>query len=248
MKTNQEKLNADTIFAFRMALNGHKQFEYQLPDGDWIRNNSVSSNYPYRIYHEIPGGWTRHDGEDWKGDKDAKFEAVIFCDGRISHNKNTTAEFWSKRNSNFTGGPEGRIYAYKLAEQTPAIPEGFTKWDGGERPVAPETEVEYMMRDRSVSKDKAKSLRWNHNGTEWAGDIIAYRVIPKKVLPWTFGDAPLVAMMVRKSDGQKVRFASHFDGAAIHSSLYKPVLKISYETLAADYLQLNGEVCGTEDV
>lgn len=61
------------------------------------------------------------------------------------------------------------------------IPEGFTRWDGGECPVDPEMGVAYVMRDggASVHGEKAKYLVWAHPAYEYDGaDIIAYRVLP----------------------------------------------------------------------
>lgn len=117
---NQTELNADTLFAFQMALKGHKQFEWQTPDGHWNKTVNVSNSFPHRIYHDIPDGWTRHDGEDWKGDKDAKFEYIMFCDGvRMTSPEKA---FWFSAENRFACSPEHRIYAYKLAAKSPAIP------------------------------------------------------------------------------------------------------------------------------
>jgi len=245
MKKTPEQLNADSLFAFQMAMKGHKQFEWKSIKGIWHKTHNVSSGPHHRIHHDIPGGWTRHDGEDWKGDKDAVIEEVIWCDGQRCEVKDKKATWWANVGvvNNWTTEPEVRIYAYKLAKPSISIPEGFTKWDGGECPVAPDTKVEYMRRDHSTGKDEAKHLRWNHQGMEWNGDIIAYRVIPKKVVPWTFETAPLCLKVQRKSDGEQFRCETYPSSALL---LSKGMLKPSYETLASDYLQLNGEVCGTE--
>lgn len=123
MKT-KEQLDADTLFAFQMAMKGHKQFEFLSLAGDWRKTDSVSSEFSHRIYHDIPEAWTRHDGEDWKGDNDAVIEGLIFCDGQTDSEKGFkkgyTAEwFRSAGNVNsFTDThPYRRIYAYKLSEK-----------------------------------------------------------------------------------------------------------------------------------
>ena len=188
-----DQQTADTLFAFQMALNGHKQFEWKSIEGDWLKTDSVSSGLPHRIYHDIPEGWTRHDGDEWKGDPRAVIEEVIICDGRVSKGENSVG-YWSDHFSNsFTRDNHAlRIYAYKLAK--PAV-------------------------------------------------------IEKKVVPWDFASAPLNAKVKRKSDGKIFRMASFPDDVVLCSTTYATGdYCASYETLAADYLQLNGEVCGTEEV
>ena len=61
------------------------------------------------------------------------------------------------------------------------IPEGFTKWDGGECPVGPRDLVQVVFRDGDRCQGYAAgALRWDHpafpDGYADA-DIIAYRVI-----------------------------------------------------------------------
>jgi len=51
-------------------------------------------------------------------------------------------------------------------------------WNGGECPVHPETEVQWVSRDRDCGTSRAKNVRWSHYETdtlEWA-DIIAFRI------------------------------------------------------------------------
>ena len=56
------------------------------------------------------------------------------------------------------------------------IPEGFTRWEGGECPVDPDGEVRYMLRfDDMVRTGNSTALMWSHNGS--GSDIIAYKVI-----------------------------------------------------------------------
>ena len=61
--------------------------------------------------------------------------------------------------------------------------DGWIEWDGGECPVAPETLVDYVMREIGIYYAKAEShsswaragnLRWSHG--EGPGDIIFYRI------------------------------------------------------------------------
>lgn len=121
MKT-KEQLDADTLFAFKMALKGHNKFEYHngikwSPIG-YIISSYPQWVYPHRIYHDIPEGWTRHDGEDWNVDKDAVIEQVMWMDGKISSQKSRPAKWWRDNGVNsFTEETPHRIYAYKLAEK-----------------------------------------------------------------------------------------------------------------------------------
>lgn len=236
MKTN-EQLNADTLFAFQMALKGHKQFEYQHPNGRWYRVNVVDSITPHRIYHDIPEGWTRHDGEDWKGDKDAVIEEVMYCSGAVSAHKNIRANDWNTR-FNYAD-PAFRIYAYKLAKQTPAIPKGFTSnnnaGDNSYCPLAEDMIVEYIGKDGKQGKDKARNLYWFN--------VIAYRVLEKKVIPWTLESVPVGISVVSKDGSCKnVIVMAGKDIVILGGNGFSK----SYETLADDYLQLDGSICGKE--
>jgi len=64
------------------------------------------------------------------------------------------------------------------------IPEGFTRWDGGECPVGPRDRVQVILRDgdRCYSEGYwAGALRWGHPAfpdNYRDADIIAYRVLP----------------------------------------------------------------------
>lgn len=153
--------------------------------------------------------------------------------------------FWFSAENRFACSPEHRIYAYKLAAKSPAIPEGFILWNGGECPVAPETKVEYIQRNRERYKASAGHCRWAH--IQAANDIIAYRVIEKKVIPWDFETAPLRPVRVkRKRDGALFALGFYPDGVAIFNTSSFGGLPISYEALAADYLQLDSSPCRKE--
>lgn len=236
MKT-QEQLNADTLFAFQMALKGHKQFEYLSGNGKWYSTFDVSAGTPHRIYHDIPDGWTRNDGEGWKGDKDAVIEDVMFCDGRTAKYKDIVVV--GGVNNFTTPNHYARIYAYKLKAKSPEIPEGFTKHDGGKLPIDGDLRVEAIRILGSKYMGLANHLSWT--------DIIAYRVIEKKVIPWTWTETPLEGLRVkRKRDGKNFNARFQVDGVLTIGGIHESVGKLSYETLAADYLQLDGSVCGKE--
>lgn len=181
MKT-QTELNADTLFAFQMALKGHKQFEYQSSGGNWHKKCTVSNSSPHRIYHDIPDGWERSYG-DWKGDKDTVLEEVMFYDGEIAERKKETASYWMNyvNNSFADTQHKWRIYAYKLAAKSPEIPEGFTVWNGGDCPIGGQQKIEYIQRNGNRYAALAGDCNWFDRG--YANDIIAYRVIEKKVIP-----------------------------------------------------------------
>ena len=241
MNKTTEQLNADALFAFQMALKGHREFEYQHQSGLWYRTDNVSTRCPHRIYHDIPEGWALHDGEDWKWDKDAVLEEIMTHDGMVSPNKNQTAAWWGGlHGNNFTAeNHSARIYAYKLAAKSPAIPEAFTAHDGGKLPIDGDLRVEAIRILGSKYMGLANHLSWT--------DIIAYRVIEKKVIPWDFADAPINSKVKRKSDGKIFRMSAYPDEAGLYPTSYgSDGERVTYETLAADYLQLDGSVCGKE--
>lgn len=62
-----------------------------------------------------------------------------------------------------------------------ALPEGWTRWAGGERPVSRDTRVHVWLRESGPLRcseaylpSRADDLAWDHRGD--GGDIIAYRV------------------------------------------------------------------------
>ena len=244
MNKATEQLNADTLFAFQMALKGHEQFEF-LRSGIWTKCDAVSSIAPHRIYHDIPEGWTRHDGEDYLGNPDAVIEEVMFCDGNKSRH-GYSIRHWRENKWNSFNCEEvsERIYAYKLAAKSPEIPDGFTPWNGGECPVARDANVEYFQRNRNTYSALSGRCNWGHY--ERANDIIAYRVLEKKVMPWKFADAPAFARVMRKETVVQYVVAFFPDGVRLSRSCQQGHRIESYETLAADYLQLDNSPCGKE--
>lgn len=241
---NQTELNADTLFAFQMALKGHKKFEYQH-EGIWLRTFDVSSIAPHRIYHDIPEGWTHHDGEDWKGDKDAVIEEVMYCNGKIPEDKNQPARFWTDEEFNsFTdSNHDYRIYAYKLAAKSPAIPEGFTAWNVGECPVDVDAKVEVIMKSGRRYTGAAGGCIWKR--PELPEQTASYRVIEKKVIPWDFATAPLYGKAKRKDSGELFAFEC-FPMEVVVAQGHRDYRSISYVLFAEKYLQLDGSVCGKE--
>lgn len=166
MKT-QTELNADTRYVFEQTLKNKDTKIECFFGGIWQRTTIVTTAFPHRIYHDIPEGWTRHDGEDWKGDSNAVLEEIMTHDGMVSPNKNQTAAWWSGLHANnFTAeNHSARIYAYKLAAKSPEIPNptnpcrcvitqtnGVIAWIGGDMiPRTPEYLATYFLQlDGSV--------------------------------------------------------------------------------------------------
>lgn len=245
MKTKQQ-LNADTLFAFQMALEGHKQFEF-LHAGIWSRTEDVHSGLPHRIYHDIPEGWTRHDGEDWKGDKDAVIEEAMMYDGIVSLNKNQPAAWWGGLLcNNFTAENHSvRFYAYKLAAKSPAIPAGFTAHSGGGCPVALDAKIDYILRDGWKGESKtAGNLFWDTMNTN--ADIIAYRVLEKKVIPWEFNTRPKEPTFVyRKGYITDSMIVAWGDDVVVIPTKHG-LIKVTYDELLSDWLRSGGTACGKE--
>lgn len=60
------------------------------------------------------------------------------------------------------------------------IPEGFTRWEGGEQPIPDTTRCHFVCRDGARFISIAGEVIWDHSsyGCTYDFDIIAYRVLP----------------------------------------------------------------------
>lgn len=113
---------------------------------------------------------------DWQGgecpvDPDTIVE-VMLSNGSVVVNRRAGDWNWRTSNSN------GDIIAYRVVEPPKPkvkIPEGFTPWDGGERPIPGDTRFEMILRNGYMFTGLSSSCRWWHNNMH--NDIIAYRVI-----------------------------------------------------------------------
>jgi hypothetical protein len=138
---------------------------------------------------------------DWSGgecpvDKDTIVNVRLWSGDVIVNRK--AGEFDWQHNS--FGGD---IIAYRVAQEKGKQMSGendFIIWQGGERPVPPETMVEILLRvgGRTSVKHHAGDVTWHKTGL--GGDIIAYRVveeekpkveIPEGFTPWTGGGCPV---------------------------------------------------------
>ena len=57
------------------------------------------------------------------------------------------------------------------------LPEGFTPWAGGTRPLPKNTIVDVIFRDASRLKVEAELVDWHHRDETSDLDIVAYRVL-----------------------------------------------------------------------
>lgn len=53
-------------------------------------------------------------------------------------------------------------------------------WNGGERPVPPETKVEVEFRGGAVREARAGDYHWNHYDDDDDGDIVSYRTVTEQ--------------------------------------------------------------------
>lgn len=87
----------------------------------------------------------------------------------------------------------------------PTIPEGWTRWGGGECPVAEDVKVEVRFRNGTHGADRAaRAWRWFHHDV--AGDIIAYRVVEPAPKPLT--DAEWVVREFGWREGMAYEFTT----------------------------------------
>lgn len=86
------------------------------------------------------------------------------------------------------------IEKYRIKPELPPIPEGFTRWEGGECPVADNVRVEVILRNGDRGSGPAGFWTnfnnwWKHQGAPM-NNIIAYRPLPPSFVPLTAADVP----------------------------------------------------------
>jgi hypothetical protein len=145
-------------------------------------NNSIEgSDLDLVVLPDIPEGFIR-----WRGGKEcpvdggAKVEYVTRAGGKIITGLAKSVR-WTH------AGFGGDVMAYKVV--APAIPDGFTPWNGGECPVPNGSKVDLILRSDIGTYTPglaAEEYRWSHiNKTS---DIIAYRLITPAYRAFTNGD------------------------------------------------------------
>lgn len=92
----------------------------------------------------------------------------LFCPSSVDNQKSLCDKVLAKQT-------ESQMIT-KYPEQV-VIPEGFTRWNGGEQPVPTESWVDYTLRmdPSTIRHDGAGCLEWVHHGD--GDDIIAYRSV-----------------------------------------------------------------------
>lgn len=93
--------------------------------------------------------------------------------------------------------------AREQLEREPEIPEGFTKWEGGECPVDPSTYISVMFLDGEISHDGviAGHMNWAHD-VSCAARIYAYRVTEQASVQDETLDQGASEPVVRASPGE----------------------------------------------
>lgn len=61
------------------------------------------------------------------------------------------------------------------------VTDGWIDWQGGERPMAPDSIVETRLRNGSVGRTAAEAMDWTHS--QCAGDIVGYRIVGERRHP-----------------------------------------------------------------
>lgn len=157
----------DVMFSDRSVTTNRRAGEL-----DWLHTNYAGNIIAYRVVKddvspkvEIPEGFT-----PWSGGERPFYPwehiEVIFDDD--------TGGSWRAGELRWTYDKDlaRNIVAYRREEVS--IPEGFTRWDGGECPVAADTQVEVVFADGKNAFVAAKHLQWS-NHPDFS--IIGYRVV-----------------------------------------------------------------------
>lgn len=163
-------VDPDTIVQVRLSGNDG-YFIRRAGDLRWCHTNYSGDIVAYHVVKdvrpkvEIPEGFT-----PWNGGERPFYPwehiEVVFDDD--------TGGSWRAGELRWTYDKDlaRNIVAYRREEVS--IPEGFTRWDGGECPVAADTQVEVVFADGKNAFVAAKHLQWS-NHPDFS--IIAYRVI-----------------------------------------------------------------------
>ena len=64
------------------------------------------------------------------------------------------------------------------------LPDGFTPWAGGTRPLPKNTIVDVLFRDGDHLKVEAELVDWHHRDETSDLDIVAYRVLGSRAMGW----------------------------------------------------------------
>lgn len=120
----------------------------------------------------------------------------------------------------------------------------WNDWEGGERPVAKDTKVEYKLRNGAIGKASAGFLRWDHNTTpgslQHSRDIVAYRcsdlVIEPEWIEWHGGTCPVgsdVVVEYRLRKGNTETSCKAFAGELGWRHIGSEFDIVAYRTVAA---------------
>lgn len=156
---------------------------------------------------------------DWQGGRCPVYEGtavdVHLSSGGVIVNRAAGELDWQR---NSYGGD---IIAYRVIEPPKVeIPEGFTPWSGGERPIGSHDWVELLLRNGVRLDGELFEFDWAHAGSE--GDIIAYRLveaeekpkvdIPEGFAPWQGGSCPVypeVRVQLLFRNGEMLKFSEN---------------------------------------
>ena len=169
-------VDPDTIVQVRLSGNDG-YFIRRAGDLRWCHTNYSGDIIAYRVIEaqkpqvQIPEGFTSWLGGACPVAASTRVDVVLRDDS--TGPCTAGALKWSHLQH------KGDIVAYRVIEAAKPkveIPEGFTPWSGGKKPVDREVYVEAILRDgRRPAMLSALGARWLHNGD--GDDIIAYRVI-----------------------------------------------------------------------
>lgn len=170
-------VDPDTIVQVRLSCNDG-YFIRRAGDLSWHHTNFSGDIVEYRVVEaakpkvKIPEGFTPWEGGECPLPAGTEIDVVL---------RNGSQGSGLAGGHRWTHGQNlGDIIAYRVRVIEPAkpqvkIPEGFTPWSGGERPIPGDTRFEMILRNGYMFTGLSSSCRWWHNNMH--NDIIAYRVI-----------------------------------------------------------------------
>ena len=193
----------DELIPILQGIRDGKPWQWKRHDGLWCDPDSIGfltraehgtiRLAPWTLSRHLHGFRPLAEGEAWHRETEWT-EDMLFKGFRpllVGESIVKAVDQYSYEGRNWDGADGSILKArrfdfHRTHRPLPPIPDadGWYEWHGGECPVDKEKMVEYKMRGGGIDTTKARHILWSHSTNEWAGDVVAYRIVPApKLVP-----------------------------------------------------------------